>query len=236
MIAPLRLHYAPDNASLVIRLALEELEVSYECCLVDRATQAQKSPDFLRLNPAGLIPVLETDNGSLFETAAILLWLVDRYGRLGPERDDPRRGRFLSWLFFVSNTLHPALRMSFYPWCYIGDGRDDQSRLSAVAADEIVRFFDMLNAEAKDENGAFLRDQPGVLDFYVSACLRWIQLYPPASPHRTRFATTHWPHLHEIASSLEQRQSVAALCRAEGMSISPFTAPDYPDPKAGTAI
>ena len=39
----LRLHYAPDNASLCIRLALEELGLPYETVLVDRATQAQRS-------------------------------------------------------------------------------------------------------------------------------------------------------------------------------------------------
>ncbi|MGA0924606.1 MAG: glutathione S-transferase, partial [Lutimaribacter sp.] len=40
----LRLHYAPDNASLIIRLALEELRLPYTTCLVDRARTAQKAP------------------------------------------------------------------------------------------------------------------------------------------------------------------------------------------------
>ena len=50
-----RLHYAPDNASLVIRLVLEELGQPYETVLVDRKAQAQNSPEYRALNPGGLV-------------------------------------------------------------------------------------------------------------------------------------------------------------------------------------
>jgi len=72
---PYRLHYAPDNASLIIRLALDEIGAPYEAVLVDRQAEAQKAPAYLAMNPAGLIPVLETPQGPMFETGAILLWL-----------------------------------------------------------------------------------------------------------------------------------------------------------------
>ena len=68
-----RLHYAPDNASLVIRLVLEELGQPYETLLVDRRAEAQNSPEYRALNPNGLIPVLETPDGPLFETAQFTL-------------------------------------------------------------------------------------------------------------------------------------------------------------------
>ena len=80
----LRLHYAPDNASLCIRLALLELDLPFEAVLVNRSIRAQKSAPYLALNPNGLIPVLETPDGPLFETGAILLWLSDTYGGLMP--------------------------------------------------------------------------------------------------------------------------------------------------------
>ena len=86
------LHYAPDNASLIVRLALEELGVPYRTTLVDRATRQQDSAAFRALNPAGLIPVLETPDGPLSETGAILLWLVERHGALGRWGRARRRG------------------------------------------------------------------------------------------------------------------------------------------------
>ena len=77
------IHYAPDNAVLIIRLALEQRGLPYHAQLVDRAAQAQRAPAYLALNPNGLIPVLETPQGPLFETAAILLWLGAYYTTVG---------------------------------------------------------------------------------------------------------------------------------------------------------
>ena len=82
------LHYAPDNASLIVRLALEELGVPYHALLVDRRKNAQKSKAYLALNPSGRIPVLETMDGPIFETGAILMWLVDQHQALGPAPTD----------------------------------------------------------------------------------------------------------------------------------------------------
>ena len=68
MTAPYRLHYAPDNASMIVRLVLEALRQRYEVILVDRAMRGQNEPAYLALNPNGLIPTLETPDGSIFET------------------------------------------------------------------------------------------------------------------------------------------------------------------------
>ncbi|MEO0904761.1 MAG: glutathione S-transferase, partial [Pseudomonadota bacterium] len=115
MTQTLRLHYAPDNASLCVRLALEELGLPYETVLVDRSQMAQKADAFLALNPNGLIPVLETADGPIFETAAILLWLAEREGRLMPAVGTPAHMHAIQWIIWLSNTLHPDLRMMFYP-------------------------------------------------------------------------------------------------------------------------
>ena len=85
------LHYAPDNASLIIRLALEAQGVAYDTCLVDRAAQGQSAPAYRALNPHGLIPALQTPDGPMFETGAILLWLARG---AGPCRDGCHAGGF----------------------------------------------------------------------------------------------------------------------------------------------
>jgi glutathione S-transferase len=54
----IRLHYYPSTASMVPHIVLEELGVPYERVLVDRTVNAHRSPQYLHLNPNGLIPVL----------------------------------------------------------------------------------------------------------------------------------------------------------------------------------
>ena len=56
--AMITLHYYPGNASLAPHVVLHELGVPFELSLVDRTVNAHKSPEYLKLNPNGLIPVL----------------------------------------------------------------------------------------------------------------------------------------------------------------------------------
>ena len=54
----MRLYYYPGNASLTPHMLLEEIGSPFELALVDRANAAHKAPEYLKLNPNGLIPVL----------------------------------------------------------------------------------------------------------------------------------------------------------------------------------
>ena len=73
------LHYYPGNASLLPHMALREAGAAFELRLVDRTKDVQHSPDYLRLNPNGRIPVLVHGSLVLYETAAITLYLADQH-------------------------------------------------------------------------------------------------------------------------------------------------------------
>ena len=158
-----------------MRLTLEELRQPYRTQLVDRATRQQKSAAYLRLNPSGLIPVLETPQGPLSETAAILLWLTETHAALAPQPGDPLRGPFLKWLFMVSNTLHADLRIVFYPQQYVGLDHEAMLALHAGVTGRLKGHFALLEALVGQDwfGGA----HPSILDFYVAATLRWAALY-----------------------------------------------------------
>ncbi|MRU15863.1 glutathione S-transferase family protein [Roseovarius sp. A21] len=229
------LHYAPDNASLVIRLALDTLGLPYDTALVNRAAQAQKSPAYRALNPNGLIPALETPDGPMFETAAILLWLADRHGALAPADDSPHRARFLSWLFFLSNTLHPALRITFYPDQYIGTDATAQATLRRHVQDTLPRYLDMLETEAAKTHPWFCAQALSALDLYLACLLRWMALYPRPHGGAGWFTLSDWPQLHAMATRLDQSKAAIAAIRAEGLGPRPFTDPQLATPPEGSA-
>lgn len=230
----LRLHYAPDNASLIVRLALEELRVPYESILVDRSRNAQSGPDYLTINPAGLIPALETPQGAIFETAAILLWLSETYGALAPQSGDPARAGFLKWLFYLSNTAHANLRLNFYPEKYVGESAVAQASLRTNARANLCRSFDLLEVLAQEGHGWFCGKFVSIIDLYVVAMLRWSAIYPAGDTQW--FSLARWPSLETLACNIESRPSVASLIKAEGMDTTPFSAPNYPNPPEGVAI
>jgi len=229
-----RLHYAPDNASLVIRLALEELGIPYETILVDRRAEAQNGAEYRALNPNGLIPVLETPDGPMFETAAILLWLADRYGALAPPVASDQRGGFLKWLFFASNTLHADMRMLFYPEKYIGPDRPQQLQLRQMQRQRLQVHLSNLD-EAVADNSCWLGGVDlSILDIYLACQLRWMALYPKESD-RSWFKLTNHPHLHSLCARLELRGSVKIARGVEGLGTTPFTNPTPANPPEGSA-
>lgn len=226
----LRLHYAPDNASLVVRLALDELGLPFKTVLVDRSTRTQKSAAYGRLNPRGLIPALETPDGPMFETAAILLWLADREGRLAPPPGSPDRAAFLAWLFALSNGLHADLRGLFYPEAIAGPAPAAFTRLTRARGSEMLDLLDALAGEGQSWFGA---PTPTILDLYLAVMLRWLALYPVNDAGW--FDLLRWPRLAALATRIERRASVARACAAEGLGAAPFSAPVYPDPPEGSA-
>lgn len=227
MTTDLILHYAPDNASLCVRLLLEELDVPYQTTLVDRANKGQRAPAYLRLNPNGLIPTLETTNGPLFETAAILLWLADQHGgQAFPDVTDPKRGAALTRLFWLANTVHPALRMLFYPAQY---SKNEPDALRAQTRDRLIELYDQMNADAVHLDTT----TPSAIGCYLAPMLRWSALYGGDTDW---FDLARWPALQRFAQGFEVRPAVARAAEAEGLGPTPFSAPSFPNPPEGSAL
>ena len=231
MDTPYRLHYAPDNASLVIRLVLAEIEQPFETVLVDRSRQEQRSAAYRALNPNGLIPVLETPQGPIFETAAILLWLTDTHDQLAPASDSPDRAAFLKWMFFTSNTLHADLRILFYAEKYIAVGQADALR--AGIRHRLHRHLGLLEALALTAPDWFSA-RVSALGYYVACLMRWMALYP-AQADRDWFQLTDTPSLRNMLTQLERRPAARAAIAAEGLGQTPFTSPTYAKPPEGCA-
>ena len=93
-----------------ITIALAELGLPYQLHHVRVDQGEHQSPEFLRLNPHGRIPVLVDDAAGivLFESAAILLYLADLSGRLLPKTAQARWAA-IKWLCFHAATVGPLL-------------------------------------------------------------------------------------------------------------------------------
>lgn len=99
---------------------LEEVGVEYERRFVDVAAGEQKRDAFLTLNPMGKLPVLQDAGVIVTESAAIALYLADRYapGRLAPPLDHPARGTYLRWAFFAPSVIEPGLMAKAAGWVH----------------------------------------------------------------------------------------------------------------------
>ncbi len=229
---PYRLHYAPDNASLIVRLVLEEMRLPYQTILINKRAGELDNAPYRALNPNGLIPVLETPHGPIFETAAILLWLVDTHQRMAPAVDQAERASFLKWLIFASNTLHADLCILFYADKYIDHAHAEDLRTGIRP--RLRQHLKLLDDLARPEPDWFSPEQPSVLCYYVACMMRWMALYP-ARTDRSWYQLPDTPHLQRILTQLELRPATRAAIAAEGLGATPFTSPTYATPSEGSA-
>lgn len=91
---------------------LEEAGVDYEIERVDiRDSSAQIDVGFRAASPMRKVPALQDHDVQMAESAAICLYVADRYapGRLAPAIDHPDRGRFLFWLMYTPAVIEPTM-------------------------------------------------------------------------------------------------------------------------------
>jgi len=109
---------ARTRASRVVWM-LEELGVAYDREVVDlHDPGARENAEFRLASPLGKVPALDDDGVRIADSAAICLYLADRYGggKLAPGLDAPQRGRYLYWMFFSPSTMEPAMAEKMGGW------------------------------------------------------------------------------------------------------------------------
>jgi len=114
------LYHHPFSRAANVIWMLEEVGVPYELRFVDLMTGKHKAPEIVALNPMGKLPILTDGDAVVSESAAVGLYLADRYayGRLAPKVDDPARGTYLRWSFFAPSVIEPGSMAKQAGWTY----------------------------------------------------------------------------------------------------------------------
>lgn len=208
----LQLHHYPSNASMAPHLLLEELGIPYELKLVDRTRQAHKAPDYLRLNPNGLIPVLVDGDLVLYEAAAICLHLLDTHPQAGlaPAVGTPQRAHFYKWLVWMTNTVQATLIVYFYPERWADDAVA-VAQVKAHAEAKVGTMLDQLEAElARHGQPWLLGETFSAVDLYALMLCRWTRGF--ARPARGL------PRLGPYLERLLARPAVRRAFEQEGLA------------------
>jgi glutathione S-transferase len=101
----------PNSRSLRVTWMLEELGLDYDYHLVNMAKGESRSPEFLAINPGGKVPALQTDDGILTESAAILNYLgaLKSDSGLIPNGSPFQRARYDQWCLYAVTELEQPL-------------------------------------------------------------------------------------------------------------------------------
>ncbi|MBB6252566.1 glutathione S-transferase family protein [Nitrospirillum iridis] len=212
------LFYFPGNANLAPHMALEELGVPYELALLDRAGGEHKSAAYLARNPTGRIPTLlaPQPNGgdqTVFETAAILLYLADNHpdSGLAPAPGSADRGQFLTWLIHLTNTIQPEYRVFYYPEQHVTDP-SHAADAKATAERRLGEMFVLVDRELATRP-YIAGEHVTVADFLLLMLVRWGRSF--ARPPRDL------PHVGRLCAELLARPAVRRAFAQEKLAA-PF--------------
>jgi glutathione S-transferase len=116
----LTLYFAPNSCALATLIALEEAGAPYRIERVDFRRSAQRSPEYLSVNPKGRVPALLTDDGVLTETPALLAFVAQSFpkARLAPLGSPFAFARAQAFNNYLCSTVHVAHahRMRGHRW------------------------------------------------------------------------------------------------------------------------
>ncbi len=125
------LYYDRYTRAERVRWLLEELEVPHELARVSLSKDENKAAEFLKVHPLGKLPALRIDDEVMIESAAICIYLADRFGdgRLAVPVDSPHRAAYLQWIVFATASLEPGLTEYYYHTA----GWAEDRRIAAMA-------------------------------------------------------------------------------------------------------
>ena len=103
----MKLYFAPNSRAVRIAWLLEELGLDYEIEKYTVGDKALRTPEYYKIHPMGRIPVLEDGDVRIYESGAIVQYLLARYGdgKLAPSVEDPMFPDYLQWLHYAEGSI-----------------------------------------------------------------------------------------------------------------------------------
>src|SRR5678816_219004 len=168
----MKLYEFGPTRSIRVRWTLQELGVDFEPIRVNLLAGEHLHPEFLKINPAGKIPVLVDGDLVLTESVAIVLYLADKYPDRGLVPDDlKQRAQVNRWLLFTATELEqPLWRIARHTMLYPEDKRLPGDVL--LASEEFRAMAEVLENHMV-ERQFVVGDSVTVADFVMAYTLDW---------------------------------------------------------------
>ncbi len=203
------LYTAPTANGWKASIALEELGIDYDVEYLHFNKNEQKTPEFLKLNPNGRIPVIvdhDHDDFVLAESGAILLYLAERSGKLWPT-DPQLRHQAMQWLMFQMSAIGPMLGQAmFFQRIAAPKGIVDEYAIERYVT-ESKRLLCVLNDALRDQE--YLCGEYSMVDI---ATFPWARAYQWANVD-----VSDLTHLTAWLARVEAREAVQrGLCVPAG--------------------
>jgi glutathione S-transferase len=168
----MKLYEFGPTRSIRVRWTLQELGVEFESIPINLLAGEHLQPKFLKINPAGKIPVLVDDDLVLTESVAIVLYLADKYSNKGLVPTELKeRAQVNRWLLFAATELEqPLWRIARNTMLY---PEDQRLPADVVLASQEFKAMAAVLEEHMQRRQFVVGDRVTVADFVAAYTLDW---------------------------------------------------------------
>ena len=197
-----KLYYAPRSASMGVRVILDEIGAPYELLETSIMKGEQRPPEQMKINPNGWIPVLLWDSGTMYECAAITIYLCDRHSesRLAPMINESTRALYLQTLVYFSNSVQNAFQLTYYPDRFANSPQEEPG--AQQRGNRRLRETWSVIDQQIGRKEWVLGDRFSAADIYLFMLTTWLR---PAKGHPS---IEEFPNVNRVAGVVAQKPTV----------------------------
>ncbi len=124
----MKIYHSPGSRSVRVIWLFEELDLPYELEQFNLGAPEMRSPEYLKVHPMGRVPALEDGDQTIFESGAIVQYVLAKYGdgALVPETDSSEFGDYLQWLHYAEGMLMPQINVLVVETVFLSEERRNQ--------------------------------------------------------------------------------------------------------------
>ena len=191
----MKFFYAPHTCSLATHIALEEAGAEYEAIRLSFASNDQRKPEYLAVNPKARVPALVTEQGTLTETPALLVYVAQRYpqAKLAPLGDPFALAQVQAFNSYLCSSVHVAHahRMRGYRWADDPAAHESMKKKVPQSVGECFKLIDTDMLRGPWVMG----DVYTICDLYLFTLSQWLESdgvdidqLPKVKDHRRRMS------------------------------------------------
>lgn len=200
----MKLYAMPSACSMVPHTALEWTKAQYELKLV--SGKDTKTPEYLKLNPQGAVPLLQEGEFVLSQNVAILEYLNAIYpeAKLFGTGDAKAQAKVWHFLAYLNSDVHKSFGPIFHPEGMLpkGEGKED---LVETAKQKLIKLMQYLNDSLNGQD--YLTGELTIADVYMYVMLRWSK--------QIHLDLSHYANLAPFMTRMENNASVQAVLEQE---------------------
>ena len=202
----MKLYYSPGTCALADHIVLEWIGQAFDT--VRLSAEDRKTPAYLALNPAGVVPTLDDDGWILNQNVAILNYLADRFpdAKLGGDGTPKSRAVVNQWLSFSNADVHPVFKTFFGGAAWLQDEALIE-RAKDNARKTLRTLFERADKQLAGKD--WIAGTRSIADPYLFVVLRWARA--------TKVDLSGLDHVHAFFERMRKDPGVERALAAEGL-------------------